>query len=68
MIENITIGYTGQTQSNGLKLNLDMLYPFKSLQDRIIEDLRRENDAAFELIKDLSNALADLGYDPTAPL
>ena len=40
-------------------------YPVKSAQDLLIEDLRRENDAAFEKIEALSRALVDLGFDPT---
>jgi hypothetical protein len=40
-------------------------YPVKSAQDLLIEDLRRENDAALEKIEQLSRALVDLGFDPT---
>lgn len=40
-------------------------WPLKSEQDLKIEDLQRENDAAFERIQKLSKALVDLGYDPT---
>jgi hypothetical protein len=40
-------------------------YPTKSAQDLLIEDLRRENDAALEKIEQLSRALVDLGFDPT---
>jgi hypothetical protein len=40
-------------------------YPTKSAQDLLIEDLRRENDAALEKIEQLSSALFDLGFDPT---
>jgi hypothetical protein len=40
-------------------------YPVKSAQDLLIEDLRRENDAALEKIEQLSRALFDLGFDPT---
>jgi len=40
-------------------------YPTKSAQDLRIEDLERENDAAFQRIQELSRALVDLGFDPT---
>lgn len=40
-------------------------YPTKSIQDLFIEDLQRENDAAFERIQKLSKALLELGFDPT---
>lgn len=41
-------------------------YPSLSKQDLRIADLERENDAAFEKIKELSEALVALGYDPTS--
>jgi len=41
-------------------------YPTKTKQDLEIEDLKRENDAAFQRIQELSNFLVSLGYDPTA--
>jgi len=41
-------------------------YPTRSAQDLEITDLKRENNAAFERIQELSLALFDLGYDPTA--
>lgn len=40
-------------------------WPIKTAQDLKIEDLQRENDAAFERIQKLSAALVSLGYDPT---
>lgn len=40
-------------------------YPAKSAQDLRIEDLERENEAAFQRIQELSRALVDLGFDPT---
>ena len=40
-------------------------YPAKSVQDLRIEDLERENDAAFIKIQELSRALAAQGIDPT---
>ena len=41
-------------------------YPTKTKQDLEIEDLKRENEAAFQRILELSNFLVSLGYDPTA--
>ncbi len=43
----------------------DPHYPVKAAADIRIETLQRENDAAFEKIRQLSRALVDLGYDPT---
>ena len=41
-------------------------YPSRTPQDLEIADLKRENNAAFELIQELSAALVALGYDPTS--
>lgn len=41
-------------------------YPTRTAQDLEIADLKRENNAAFQRIQELSAALFDLGYDPTA--
>ena len=41
-------------------------YPSRTPQDLEIADLKRENNAAFELIQELSEALVALGYDPTS--
>lgn len=41
-------------------------YPTRTAQDLEIADLKRENNAAFERIQELSEALFNLGYDPTA--
>jgi len=40
-------------------------YPSKTKEQLRIEDLERENDAALEKIVALSNALCELGFDPT---
>lgn len=40
-------------------------YPNRTAQDLEIADLKRENNAAAERIQKLSQALCDLGYDPT---
>lgn len=39
-------------------------YPIRTAQDLEIADLKRENNAAFERIQELSEALFNLGYDP----
>lgn len=41
-------------------------YPTLTAQDLEIEGLKRENDAAFQRIQELSAEIARLGYDPTA--
>jgi hypothetical protein len=41
-------------------------YPTRTAQDLEIADLKRENNAAFQRIQELSDALYQLGYDPTA--
>ena len=41
-------------------------YPTRTAQDLEIADLKRENNAAFERIQELSAELVRLGYDPTA--
>lgn len=41
-------------------------YPTRTAQDLEIADLKRENNAAFELIQELSKALVKLGFDPTS--
>lgn len=41
-------------------------YPTRTAQDLEIADLKRENNAAFERIQELSAALVALGYDPTS--
>jgi len=41
-------------------------YPTRTAQDLEIADLKRENNAAFQRIEELSEALFNLGYDPTA--
>ena len=41
-------------------------YPTRTQEELLIADLKRENNAAFEKIQELSNALVALGYDPTA--
>lgn len=41
-------------------------YPTRTQQDLEIADLKRENNAAFQRIQELSDALYQLGYDPTA--
>lgn len=40
-------------------------YPTRSRLELENEDLRSENDAAFQKIQQLSEALVALGYDPT---
>ena len=40
-------------------------YPSKTPAELRIEDLERENDAAFKRIEQLSRAMVALGYDPT---
>ena len=40
-------------------------FPLKSEQDLKIEDLQRENDAAFLEIQRISRIIVGLGYDPT---
>tara|TARA_R110000737_G_C14539383_1_gene478699 strand:- start:143 stop:589 length:447 start_codon:yes stop_codon:yes gene_type:complete len=41
-------------------------YPIITDKDLTIADLKRENEAAFERIKELSIEMVLLGYDPTA--
>jgi hypothetical protein len=41
-------------------------YPTRTAQDLEIADLKRENNAAFERIQELSAELVRLGFDPTA--
>lgn len=41
-------------------------YPTRTAQDLEIADLKRENNAAFERIRELSEELVRLGVDPTA--
>ena len=41
-------------------------YPTRTAQDLEIADLKRENNAAFDRIKELSEELVRLGVDPTA--
>lgn len=41
-------------------------YPRRTAQDLEIADLKRENNAAFDRIMELSAELVRLGYDPTA--
>ncbi len=41
-------------------------YEKMTAKDLLIADLKRENDSAFERIKELSAELVRLGYDPTA--
>lgn len=43
-------------------------YPSQTPQDLEIADLKRENNAAFDRIQELSQALVRLGYDPTAKI
>ena len=43
-------------------------YPTLSQKDLEIADLKRENDAAFQRIQELSEALFRLGYDPTSKI
>lgn len=40
-------------------------YQTTTAEERMIEDLRRENNAAFRRIQQLSEAIVTLGYDPT---
>lgn len=40
-------------------------YPPRTADELRIEDLKRENDAAFARIKELSQMIVNLGYDPT---
>jgi len=41
-------------------------YPRRTAQDLENADLKRENNAAFQRIQELSEALFNLGYDPTS--
>ena len=41
-------------------------YPLRTAHDLEIADLKRENNAAFDRIKELSEELVRLGVDPTA--
>jgi len=41
-------------------------YMTRTKQDLEIANLKRENNAAFQRIHELSDALYQLGYDPTA--
>ncbi len=57
----------------GIKAWLDLRIPrenysLRTAQDLEIADLKRENNAAFERIQELSQALVDLGFDPTAKI
>lgn len=40
-------------------------YQLSTAEERLIDDIRAENDCAFQKIASLSEALADLGIDPT---
>lgn len=51
---------------DNLEIAREMNYPSRTPQDLEIADLKRENNAAFELIQELSAALVALGYDPTS--
>lgn len=43
-------------------------YPTRTAQDLEVADLKRENNAAFQRIQELSAELVRLGYDPTAKI
>jgi len=41
-------------------------YPPRTAKDLEIDDLKRENEAAYQRIQELSAELVRLGYDPTS--
>jgi hypothetical protein len=56
------IGYWEITKRPYLLAN----YPPRTAKDLEIADLKRENNAAFQRIQELSAELVRLGYDPTS--